>query len=106
MLTFYNINILYFVVCVIYYQVVGRGPAQLNNFTGTSIFDLKEAIKKESQLPHPPDIIRLFVRGPTKDKKTDLDELADASGKCDFSTLFLHPRIGFHNPISVEFHGK
>ena len=108
MLTFYNINILYFVACVIYYQVVGRGPAQLNNFTGTGIFDLKSAIKDQELLQIAASQLKLFVREPTKDKK-DLDELqdlVDASGNCDFSTLFQRFSISYHNPISVEIPGK
>ena len=51
---------------------------------------MKTAIKEERELLYPPDIIKLFVREPKKDKK-DLDELqdlVDASGNCDFSTLF------------------
>ena len=93
---------------MIHYQVVGHGPASLNNFTGTDIFDLKEAIKEKSQLPYPPDIIKLFIREPIKDKK-DLDELqdlVDVSGNCDFSTLFQRFSISYHNPISVEIPGK
>ena len=72
---FYSI-LIPFVGCEINYKVVGRGPARLNSFTGTCVFDLKRAIKEQSQLPYPPDIIKLFVGEPDK-QKDDLDNLAE-----------------------------
>ena len=110
MVTFYNINILYFVGFVIYYQVVGRGLAELSSFNGTSIYNLKRAIKEESQLPYPPDVIKLFVGEPNK-QKDDLDNLQKAfktrRGKFfNFSKLLNEYKIDADNPISVEIPSK
>ena len=110
MLTFYNINILYFVGCVIHYQVVGRGPAKLSRFKGTDIFDLKSAIKDQELLPIAASQLKLFVRDPTKDK-IDLDHLrktfqTERGKSFDFSTLLNTFEIGEDNPISVEISGK
>ena len=94
---------------MIHYQVVGRGLAKLSSFNGTGIYDLKRAIKEQSQLPYPPDIIKLFVREPKKDKKKDLDELWKAfkTKSFDFSRLLLNEyEIDEDNPISVEIPGK
>lgn len=77
--TFLQTNSFSFVDCVIHYQAAGRSPAELTNFTGTSVLQLKEAIKKKSQLPVPSDIIKLFVGKPGKEKKA-LDELRKALG--------------------------
>ena len=35
---------------MIHYQVISRRPAEIRNFTGTSIFQLKEAITKNGKL--------------------------------------------------------
>ena len=82
---------------------------KLYNFTGTCIYDLKEAIRDNEVLPNAASLLKLFVWEPKKDKKQDLDELqdlVDASGDCDFSTLFQRFSISYHNPISVEIPGK
>ena len=89
---------------MIHYQIVGRGEAKLNNFTGTSIFDLKEAIREKSQLPYSPDVITLLVGKPGKEKQ-DLDEIEGADD-FDFTTLCSEYGIKKRNPIFVLEPGK
>ena len=92
----------------IHYKVVGRGPMTLYNFTGTYVFDLKMAIKEQSQLPYPPDIIKLSA-GKHNEAKEDLDELQKVfrKGKSfDLSRLVKEYEIDVDNPISVELPGK
>ena len=103
---FYSI-LIPFVGCEINYKVVGRGPARLNSFTGTCVFDLKRAIKEQSQLPYPPDIIKLSV-GKHNEAKKDLDVLEDLDENevFDFKTLCLELGINKRNPISVELPSK
>ena len=87
---------------------MGGDPARLNDFTGTCIFDLKEAIKEKSQLSYPPDTIKLSVGKPGGDKE-DLDELQKVfrEGKSsDLSRLVKEYEIDVDNPISVELPGK
>lgn len=78
--TFLQTNSFPFVGCIVHYQVIGRGPAKLTNFTGTSVFQLKEVIKEKNQLPLPPSRINLWVRKPDEEKKY-LDELRKAFKK-------------------------
>jgi hypothetical protein len=59
---------------MIYYKVAGRGQAELNNFAGTSVYQLKKAIKAEEELPHPASLLKLFVKKFGGVRK-DLDEL-------------------------------
>ena len=64
---------------------------------------MKEAIKERSQLPYPPDIIKLSVGKPGGEKE-DLDVLEDLDENedFDFKTLCLNYEITKRNPISVE----
>ena len=109
---FTHSNSLYFVGCTIYYKVQapGRATANLTNFAGTTVHALKRAIKEESMLQFPPDLIRLWVEKPGRGKE-DLDELRqafrkDGSKSFDFSRLVNVYDIDEDNPISVELPGK
>ena len=69
---------------------------------------MKRAIKEESQLPYPPDIIKLVVGKPGGEKE-DLDELQKVfrEGKSfDLSRLVKEYEIDVDNLISVELPGK
>ena len=89
-------------------EVVGRGPMKLYNFTGTSVFDLKRAIKLEEELPIAASLLKLCVGKPDGEKE-DLDELQKVfrEGKSfDLSRLVKEYEIDVDNPISVELPGK
>ena len=62
---------------MIHYQVIGRGSARLNNFTGTCVYDLKEAIKAKEQLPSPASLLNLSIRKKSSEEIEDLEELED-----------------------------
>ena len=81
---------------MIYYQVIGRGPAQLNDFTGTCVYDLKEQIKGKDEC---------WV-GKSDEEKEDLDRLRKEGKSFDFSKLLNEYEIDEENPLSVELHGK
>ena len=104
----YNILIPFNVV-VIHYQVVGRDPAKLTNFTGSDLYDLKWAIKLESQLESSLDLLKLSAGKPGEGKQ-DLygldDGLEDENGVFDFRKLCSKYKISLHNPILVELLGK
>ena len=103
-----HFNSFEFVGCEVHYKVVGRPPASLNSFTGTSVYHLKRAIKLEEELPTAASLLKLSVGKHNEVKKDldDLQDLVDASGNCDFSTLFERYSISYGNPISVELPGK
>ena len=97
-----------FVGCEIHYNVVGRGPASLNSFTGTSIYHLKRAIKLEEELPTAASLLKLSVGKPDGEKE-DLDELQKVfrEGKSfNLSRLVKEYEIDVDNPISVELPSK
>ena len=105
----YNILIPFNVV-VIHYQVVGRDPAKLTNFTGSDLYDLKGAIKLEEGLSDVASLLKLSVGKPGGGKYNlydlDDDELEDEGGVFNFRTLCSKYKIGPHNPILVELPGK
>ena len=81
---------------------------KLYNFTGTSVFHLKEKIKAKEGLLVAAYLLKLSVGKPGGEKEDldDLQDLVDASGNCDFSKLFERYSICYGNPISVELPGK
>ena len=89
------------------YQVVGRGRMKLYNFTGTCIYDLKEAIRDKEILPNAADLLKLLVGKPGKEKQ-DLDEIEASTGDedFDFTTLCSEYEIKERNPICVVLPGK
>ena len=82
----------------------------LHDFDGTSVSDLKRAIKETSGLPGPLDTIKLFVKQPGEPdgEKRDVDKLEAQAGDEAFGlmTLCLEYIIKRSNPISIEFPGK
>ena len=65
---------------MIHYQVVGRSLAKPSNFTGTCIYELKEAIKDKEELPGAASLLRLLIGKPDEEKE-DLDNLRKAFKK-------------------------
>ena len=64
----YNILIPFNVV-VIPYQVVGRYPTKLRNFTGSDLDDLRGAMKLEEGLPDAASLLRLSAGKPEEGKQ-------------------------------------
>jgi len=90
---------------VIPYQVVGRDPTKLRNFTDSDLDDLKGAIRLESQLESPLDMLKLSAGKPGEGKHNlyGLDDgLEDENCVFDFRTLCSKYKISLHNPILVE----
>ena len=85
----------------------GHGPARLNSFTGTCVFDLKLAIETQEKLPTAASLLKLSV-GKHNEAKKDLDVLEDLDENevFDFRALCLEFGINKRNPISVEVPGK
>ena len=73
----------------------------------TCVFDLKEKIKANEELPVAASLLKLSV-GEHNEAKKDLDVLEDLDGNevFDFKTLCLKYGINKHNLISVELPSK
>ena len=93
---------------MIHYQVIGRGSARLNNFTGTCVYDLKEAIEAKEQLPSPASLLILSIKKISSEEIEDLDELEASTEDdvFDLTTLCSEYGIKRRNPISVVLPGK
>ena len=99
----YNILIPFNVV-VIPYQVVGRYPTKLRNFTGSDLDDLRGAIKLAEGLPDAASLLRLSAGKPGEGKQDlyDLRKNFKLDGFFDFRRFIEEYFINEDNPILVE----
>ena len=80
----------------------------MDGFAGENTFDLRKAIKVESELTHSTRRLKFFVTGSdgTEIDLDDMQDLRDERGYFNFKQLVVDYKIKPRNPILVKLRGK